>query len=316
LKIERPTVGKRIKIPVSRALGLPKSLVRRIALRHRYYRALKIFAQSLDDGDPVSPRPECPIIVIGMHRSGTSLLTRQLEDLGVTMGRWQGKNTNEAIYFRHRNRLLLSLAHANWDNPEAFLRALENPDWRRVFARVAACDLGSIYTLGFLPPKALARFTPAAKQYWGFKDPRTTLTLPVWRDIFPNANIINIVRNGDAVASSLHRRAKKQLQNGLSPSLVSLDRAMGLSLWAEYVLAADKHCASLPPDRYLEIRYENLLRAPEAELLGVAKFIGLDADSARIEKAASRVIRQQQPVEPYNPVPAKARRALELYDYL
>lgn len=299
-----------------RALRHAASLMRHVGYRHLYYRGLKLLANSLDDCEQVSPRLERPLIVIGMHRSGTSLLARLLENLGVAMGKWQGKDTSEALFFRHRNQLLLSLAHASWDHPEAFLRALDNSHWRRAFARVAACDLGTIRTLNFLPPKALARFTSAQNQVWGFKDPRTSLTLPVWLDIFPDAKIINIVRNGNAVASSLRQRSKRMLHNGFSSSLVSLDPAMGLSLWAEYVLTAQDHCASLPQDRYLEIRYENLLRAPEAVLLGVAGFIGLNADAEQVEKAASRINRTQPPVEAISPVAPKAQRALELYNYL
>lgn len=272
--------------------------------------------QALDEGESIIPRPECPIIVIGMHRSGTSLLSHLLEDLGVSMGKWKGANTNEAMFFRHRNQLLFSLANASWDNPDAFLRSLDNPRWRRAFARVAACDLGTFYTSTFLPPKALARFLPTPNQLWGFKDPRTSLTLPVWRDIFPNAKIINIVRNGNAVAKSLRARSEKQLRDGLPLSLVSLDPAMGLSLWAKYVLAAHEHCASLPQDQYCEIRFENLLKEPEALLLGVANFLGLSRDSEQIAKAASRVDRLQRPVEIGGPICSKARRALQLYNYL
>ena len=297
-------------------LRLAASFVHRVAFRHRFYRALEVFEQATDDGESVVPRSESPLIIIGMHRSGTSLLARQMEDLGIAMGKWQGKNTSEAMFFRHRNELLFALAHASWDNPDAFLRALDKPLWRRAFARAAACDLGTLYTLNFLPPKALARFTSAPHRFWGFKDPRTSLTLPVWCDIFPNAKVINIVRDGNAVASSLHERSKKQLRKGLPMSLVSLDPEMGLSLWAEYVLTARKHCASLPQDRYLEVRYENLLAAPETVLLDAAKFIGVSADSSQIGKAASRVHRGQKSVKPSYPVCSKAQRALELYNYL
>ena len=232
------------------------------------------------------------------------------------MGKWQSKKTSEAMFFRHRNQLLFSLARTHWDNPDVFLRALENPRWRRAFGRVAACDLGTIYTLNFLPPKALGRFAPAPKQFWGFKDPRTTITLPVWCDIFPDAKIINLVRDGNAVASSLYRRSNKQLQNDTPTSQVALDTSMGLSLWAEYVLTARKHCASLPQDRYLEIRYENLIREPEAELLGVAKFVGLNVDANQVGKAASRIKRSQPSIEPNRSVCPKAQSALELYNYL
>lgn len=297
-------------------LSYAKSAVRHVAYRHLHYRALKHFARALDDGESVSPRPECPLIIVGMHRSGTTLLARQLEDLGVAMGKWQGKNTSEAMFFRHRNQLLFSLTHAGWDTPKSFLRALDNPEWRRAFARVAACDLGTIRTLDFLPPKTLARITPAPNRFWGFKDPRTSLTLPVWRDIFPDAKIINIVRDGNAVASSLYERSKKWLQDGLPLSLVTLDPAIGLSLWAEYVLTVHKYCMSLPQDHYHEIRYEKLLRAPEAELLGVAEFVGMNVNSEKIEIAASRINRSPRSVKCGDKVSPKAQRALELYDYV
>ncbi len=299
-----------------RVLRYAKSAVHHVAYRQLHCRALKHFAQALDDGESVNPRPERPLIVIGMHRSGTTLLARQLEDLGFAMGKWQGKRTSEAMFFRHRNQLLFSLTHAGWDTPESFLRALDNPDWRRAFARVAACDLGTIRTLNFLPPKALARVTRAPNRFWGFKDPRTSLTLPVWRDIFPDAKIINIVRDGNAVASSLYQRSKKWLHDGLPLSLVTLDPAIGLSLWAEYVLTVQKHCMSLPQDQYHEIRYENLLQAPKTELLGVAEFAGMNVNSEKVEIAASRVKRSPRPVKCSSNVSPKAQRALELYDYL
>ena len=297
-------------------LDIPGRLVRSVADRQRYNRALKHFRQSLDDGEPVRPRSESPLIIVGMHRSGTSLLARLLEDLGVAMGKWRGKNNSEAMFFWHRNKLLFSLARASWDNPDALLCALDDPDWRRAFARVAACDLETVYTLSFLPPKALARFVPAPNPVWGFKDPRTSLTLPVWRDIFPNAKIINIVRDGNAVASSLYERSQKWLQDGLPLSLVTLDRTKALSLWAEYVLAARNNCATLPPDRYHEIRYENLIRTPELELLGIAEFAGLNVDSGLVQSAALRINRSARPVECSGNVSQKAQKALELYEYL
>src|SRR5213078_1316124 len=46
---------------------------------------------------------------------------------------------------------------------------------------------------------------------WGWKDPRTVFTLPLWLQLFPKAKIINIVRNGVDVASSLSVREQKML---------------------------------------------------------------------------------------------------------
>lgn len=57
-----------------------------------------------------------PVIIIGMHRSGTSLLSRVLEQTGVFMGNKKDEN-NEALFFLKFNDWILKQANATWDNP-------------------------------------------------------------------------------------------------------------------------------------------------------------------------------------------------------
>lgn len=269
----------------------------------------------LSSAEPVNPRPEKPVIVIGMHRSGTTLLARLLEDLGIAMGKWQAKETCEALFFRRRNELMFALAHAAWDNPGALVLALEDPSIRRAFAKIAAHDLGSIRSLRFAPPDALRPFIPGKNEEWGFKDPRNCVTLPVWLDVFPNARVINIVRHGSAVASSLVRRAEQQLQENFMHSLVSLDSTLGLELWAEYVLLAHKHCASVAKDRYLEVRYESLLSSPSEEVKRLADFVGIAAADERLEKIASRVDGTRRAATLDGKVSQRAKQAFALFNY-
>jgi hypothetical protein len=47
---------------------------------------------------------------------------------------------------------------------------------------------------------------------WGWKDPRNSITLPVWLKLFPDARVIHIVRNGVDVAESLYRRQQRGFQ--------------------------------------------------------------------------------------------------------
>ena len=56
---------------------------------------------------------------------------------------------------------------------------------------------------------------------WGFKDPRTLLTLPGWLEALPHAQLVGSFRNPVSVARSL------QTRNGFSIE-------KGMELWLEY----------------------------------------------------------------------------------
>ena len=64
-----------------------------------------------------------PVIIIGMHRSGTSLLTRTLRELGFFMGADTGRN-DESAYFNAINTWLFRQASATWDQPEGMANLL------------------------------------------------------------------------------------------------------------------------------------------------------------------------------------------------
>ncbi len=59
--------------------------------------------------------PVSPIIITGMHRSGTSLVTRMLEKFGLFVGDLKEGN-HEAVFFLSINNWLLGQANATWDN--------------------------------------------------------------------------------------------------------------------------------------------------------------------------------------------------------
>ena len=58
-----------------------------------------------------------PIIIIGMHRSGTTMLSKILEDMGVFMGEKKDIN-NEALFFLNFNRYIFKQTFATWDSPK------------------------------------------------------------------------------------------------------------------------------------------------------------------------------------------------------
>ena len=68
-----------------------------------------------------------PIIVIGMHRSGTTLLTRMLEVCGVFWGALPDEY-NESAFFQFSNEALFAMASATWDAPAPMEHFLGHPD--------------------------------------------------------------------------------------------------------------------------------------------------------------------------------------------
>src|SRR5687768_5428442 len=61
-----------------------------------------------------------PLIILGMHRSGTSMLARMLEACGLFVGAALEEN-HEPPLFRKINDRMLALAGASWTRPEPFL---------------------------------------------------------------------------------------------------------------------------------------------------------------------------------------------------
>ena len=56
--------------------------------------------------------PQDPVIIIGMHRSGTSMLTRLLEKAGLFVGH-EKENNWEAWFFPKINQWLFSTGQCN-----------------------------------------------------------------------------------------------------------------------------------------------------------------------------------------------------------
>lgn len=155
-----------------------------------------------------------PIIIIGMHRSGTSMIARMLRDLGLFIGR-DLEDNNEATFFVKRNDKILNICNATWDNPDPIEVLLNHSPIREQITKSLLDDLRSFQAVSFMGPKYFLKYTSVLKfdLSWGWKDPRNTFLLPLWLDIFPNAKIIHIYRNGIDVAKSLSAREFRRINN-------------------------------------------------------------------------------------------------------
>jgi hypothetical protein len=269
-----------------------------------------------------------PLIVIGMHRSGTTLVAGLLARAGIYMGRRLGRN-HEALHFRHLNRWLLAQGGGSWARPLGFTDVLADPPARALAADYLRASLQPPRAAGFWGARGLAA-TPAGP--WGWKDPRTTFTLPLWLELFPEARIIHVERHGMDVAESLVTRRERALARSQArfnrrrwlyrlvakrgelldtPRLANREGA--LALWAEYIAEGRRQTEALG-GQALSLRYETLLQQPERELARLADFSGLSLDAG----SAGRLVSDLDPARAfaYQRDPALQRLAADHSDVL
>jgi len=144
-------------------------------------------------------QPARVICVLGMHRSGTSYLTGSLQKAGIELGKhhtWnrhnqKGNRENQDIVDLHEQ--ILAGNNGSWDNPPKKVR------WSSEQVSIAT--------------QILEDNADAPK--WGFKDPRALICLDQWKAMIDNLQFIGIFRHPMAVASSLNKRGKIPLEDGV-----------------------------------------------------------------------------------------------------
>src|SRR5690606_27197437 len=93
----------------------------------------------------------------------------------------------------------------------------------------------------------------------------------VIRAMFPDAQFIQLVRDGRDCAASLKRMPwwRKNFYQSVQEWMLAVDNAR----WAR---------RTLPPDTFHEIRYEDMVEEPEREMRALCEFIGEKFDDAML----------------------------------
>ena len=100
------------------------------------------------------------------------------------------------------------------------------------------------------------------KRRWVDKTPRYATILPLIDRLFPECQIIHLIRNGQDVMASHRRRW------GYWKAL------RAANTWRTYITAARRFGQTLPTERYTELRYEALVTHPEETLKSLLEFLG------------------------------------------
>lgn len=206
-----------------------------------------------------------PVVVLGMHRSGTSFLVRALNLSGLWLG---GSATLSTV----EGRAMIGNPKGNYENRDAIsindaVLKRSGGAWVKPPPRLLSDDTDRERILAFC--RGLERGRPAEFPRWGWKDPRTVLTLRMWvgaldRGIF----LVGSFRHPSAVARSLLARDKIPLP-------------LGYALWTYYNELLLEYLAAYP---HVLVRFdvpkENLIE----QTLRVCALAGLRADRTTIER--------------------------------
>jgi sulfotransferase family protein len=225
-----------------------------------------------------------PVIILGMHRSGTSLLSQMLRTCGLFIGSEFDKHF-ESLYFRRLNKGFMDRAGAAWYEPDLYLERRAEPKFHRACRVWAEHSCATSFAPEFIGWRHRVPFPGHAVHHWGWKDPRTCLTLPVWEEIFPEAKRIHVTRHPLDVAISLQRREEERQKRGKPPFPLVGDLDHNLRLWETHVAECLKQRSR--GDLYYELQYETLLRSPQEELAKLVEFCGLDTPSDSLSAAAA-----------------------------
>lgn len=224
--------------------------------------------EALDD----TPRAARPILIFGAPRSGTSLLSRLLDSHSRIAIPFESHLFNQwlprlAAYgdlsaLDNRRRLVRDIVELgvvnDWDT---------HPTVDDIEALIDEPTFGGV-------SRAILDWWAATqdKPRWGEKTPHHTLLHKDALTAWPEALVVIIERDPRDVALSW-----KEARFGGDHVLPFANA------WVRYLSACDEVRATLPPNQWIELRYEDLVRSPKAELERVMTFLGEAYEPAQLD---------------------------------
>ena len=216
---------------------------------------------------PPGTREIC-VVVLGLPRSGTSILAGLIHVLGVRMSPrdakpdWMGvRPSSPTGSYENPN-----FTGFNWTalglDARRPLSSLPD-DWRERLARVRSEEVASLVA-------------EADGGVWGWKDPHTVLTLPLYFPHVRNPRFVVVRRNPADVVRSIHRQDWATL-----PEAARLVRIMVEELAADLDRFRD-----VPR---LELEFDDVTLRPERAVDELVAFLGLRSTPRAREEAVALV---------------------------
>ncbi len=209
-----------------------------------------------------------PVAIVGMHRSGTSMITRLLNLCGLYIGESEAllpaaDSNPEGFWERAKlveiNDQILNRMGGGWD----MVPALE-PGWasQNIFDDLKITALQEIQPL-------------SQHQTWGWKDPRVSLTSEFWTELIPDLKFVICLRDPHEVYYSLAKRGGESHQ-------------LAYRLWLKYYQCLLTH---LSPNQYIVTHYDTFFHDPVNELRRLTIFTNISATEQKIQDACYSISR-------------------------
>ncbi|MGY8640248.1 MAG: sulfotransferase family protein [Verrucomicrobiales bacterium] len=238
------------------------------------------------------------VLVFGMHRSGTSLLTKLLVDFGYETGNevLQAADDNPEGFWENSavvelNDRFLQQIGSCWNDPHPLSDDAFTGEIGVKFAKQAEKLVASEFTETKLAV---------------IKDPRMCRVFPLWQAAlekhFEEIKCIHMMRHFYEVSESLRKR------NGYSHYFSNLQ-------WIQHVLFSEIHSRPYPR---LNLTFSNLLETPEVTIQKLADFLGGQAldKAGAVGKSINPSLRHNKvPASDQLPVHPASQCALELWNH-
>ncbi|MGF6353641.1 GT2 family glycosyltransferase [Paenibacillus sp. 4624] len=211
------------------------------------------------------------VCVLGMHRSGSSLLMRALHNLGIDLGEEEkyvsyGEDNPEG-FWEHKeivgiHEKILAVLNRGWDSllplPENWLLDPQIIEYKKELINLVKEEFGT-------------------STLWGWKDPRTCLFLPLWKEIFDildlNVKYVISSRNPLDIAVSLNKR------NNIS-------KEYGVALWYHYMINVLHYTKG--SERIL-VNYDALIENPHIQIEQIVEFCDLKLSDEAVEQVRNSI---------------------------
>lgn len=225
------------------------------------------------------------VLVCGMHRSGTSALAGMLHHNGICMGmedegdfypppmKENPKGFYENIRFRRINDAILHLNDyrvKSFDSNIPIVDILDSQNRREKELKEKM--------------KSLIRLYDSTNECWGWKDPRTNLTILTWLNIMQEMNInlekelriIYMMRPTNEIAESMRARGNKEIEEGQFERLAdkyALRFSEAYNYYAsQYIIMGQKTKDYLLIPLII-LQFKNLIENTESEALRLSVFL-------------------------------------------
>lgn len=244
-----------------------------------------------------------PLIILGMHRSGTSMLSRYIDEIGYFTG-VDKQQDNESLTFIKINNWILRQYNATWDNPYNY--KFKNTHINEIIKKTIKKYLNSVFRFNFLGNFFFKNPSKGQTFRWGWKDPRTSITLDFWLELFAQPTLIHIYRNPLDVAQSLkqreinHKKKYTLSKIGFIKELFLIGKPgyqfstrvenieEGYALWKEH-LKSIYNLEEKYKLKILHICYEDFLENPMLIMKRIANYLEIDVNQDVYNRFSNKV---------------------------